>query len=234
MPTVNKSALLVGATGLVGGHCLQLLLSSPEYSRVCIIGRRSLVIRHPKLKQVTVDFDALPQDPAVFGVDDVFCCLGTMIAKAGSQEAFARVDRDYPIVIAGLAVKFGAKQFLLVSSVGADIQSRNFYLRTKGEVEGAISVLPFQSAHIFRPSMLLGKRMEFRWKERLFEPLMRGLQWMFVGSLRKYRPIEARDVASAMVSAASRGGQGVQIYEGLELARLTADLPGDDVRNSRG
>ena len=184
--------------------------------------------------QVTVDFEALPEDPAIFGVDDVFCSLGTTIAKAGSQQPFARVDRDYPSAIAELASRFGAKQFLLVSSVGADIQSRNFYLRTKGEVERAISVLPFQSVHIFRPSMLLGERVEFRWKERLFEPLMKGLQWTFVGALRKYRPIDARDVASAMVNAASGGGHGIQTYEGLEIERLAAKSPGDEVLESRG
>ena len=189
---------------------------------------------HPKLQQATVDFDALPEDPTLFGIDDVFCSLGTTIAKAGSQGAFARVDCDYPNAIAKLAAKFGAKQFLLVSSVDADIQSRNFYLRTKGEVERAISVLPFQSVHIFRPSMLLGKRVEFRWKERLFEPLMKGLQRTFVGALRKYRPIDASDVASAMVNAACSGGHGVQIYEGLELEKLAAKLPGDEAWDSRG
>jgi uncharacterized protein YbjT (DUF2867 family) len=191
-------------------------------------------MHNPKLKQVTVDFGALREDSAVFGVDDVFCCLGTTIAKAGSQEAFAHVDRDYPKAIASLAVKFGAKQFLLVSSVGANIQSHNFYLRTKGEVERAISVLPFQSVQIFRPSMLLGKRVEFRWKEWLFEPLMRGLQWTFVGALRKYRPIDAHDVASGMLNAAIRGGYGVQVYEGPEIERLAAELSGDEVRTSRG
>jgi uncharacterized protein YbjT (DUF2867 family) len=229
--SANKSALLVGGTGLVGGHCLQLLLASPEYSRICVIGRRPLETRHLKLQQVTVEFDALPEDVAVFGVDDVFCCLGTTIAKAGSQEAFTRVDRDYPKIIAEVAVKYGAKQFLLVSSVGAGAASSNFYLRTKGEVEGAISALPFQAVHILRPSMLLGERAEFRWKERLFEPMMRGLQWMFVGALRKYRPIEARDVARAMVNAARRGGRGVQIYEGSELERLSAEMVGEEQKS---
>lgn len=188
----------------------------------------------PKLQQVTVDFNALCDDPAIFGVEDVFCCLGTTIAKAGSEKAFARVDLEYPRLIAELSVKHGAKQFLLISSVGADIKSRNFYLRTKGEVEAVVSVLPFRAVHILRPSMLLGQRAEFRWKERLFEPLMRGLQWMFVGALRKYRPIEASDVARAMVAAGGRGGSGVHIMEGHELERLAAEFVGKEELNSRG
>lgn len=222
----------MGATGLVGGHCLRLLLASAEYSRVCVVGRRTLEMRDAKLRQVAVEFDALPDDPALFAVDDVFCCLGTTIAKAGSPKAFARVDLEYPRMIAGPAVKYGAKQFLLVSSVGADNESGNFYLRTKGEVEGAVSALPFHAVHIFRPSMLLGRRTEFRWKERLIEPLMRGLQFMFVGALRKYRPIEASDVARAMVAAARRGGSGVHFIEGLELERLTAEFGGNEELNS--
>ena len=218
--TAERSALLVGATGLVGGHCLHLLLASKAYSRIVAIGRRRVSLTHAKLKQFEVNFEAIPNDSEHFGVDDVYCCLGTTIAKAGSQQAFARVDRDYPQMIAERAAKQGAKQFLLVSSVGANPASGNFYLRTKGEAEQRIEELPFESIHIFRPSMLLGERSEFRWKERLFEPAMRATAWMLVGALSKYRPIEAADVARAMLAAAEFGSTGVNIYEGARLFRL--------------
>lgn len=218
----ERSALLVGATGLVGSDCLRLLLKSTTYSRVVVIARRPVSVIHEKLKQFEVNFEALPDDSEYFGVDDVYCCLGTTIAKAGSQQAFARVDRDYPQMVAEHAAKHGAKQFLLVSSVGANPRSGNFYLRTKGEAEQSIEGLPFESKHVFRPSMLLGERTEFRWKERLSEPVMRATAWMFVGGLSKYRPIEAAQVARAMLAAAQAGSTGVNIYEGDRLFQLAS------------
>jgi len=217
---VKRSALLVGASGLVGGHCLRLLLESTAYSHVVVMGRKRINLAHEKLQQFEVDFEALPSDGGHFGVDDVYCCLGTTIARAGSQQAFARVDRDYPQRIAERALENEAKQFLLVSSVGANPTSTNFYLRTKGEIEQGIEAMSFQSTHIFRPSMLLGERKEFRWKERLLEPVMRATAWMFVGSLEKYRPIKAVEVAAAMLRAAESGSTGVNIYEGARLFQL--------------
>lgn len=219
----GKSALLVGASGLVGGQCLRLLLEGNKYSHVIVLGRRKVQLEHPKLVQFEVDFENLPDGDEQFEADDVYCCLGTTIAKAGSKEAFARVDRDYPLRVGQRAVKHGAKQYLLVSSVGAHPASSNFYLRTKGEVEREISEVPFHAVHIFRPSMLLGKREEFRWKEMLFEPLIRAASGMLARSLRRYRPIEARDVARAMLVAAGGEGSGVKIYEGQELERLVGN-----------
>ncbi len=219
MSITQRSALIAGASGLVGGHCLRKLLERPEYERVVAIGRRRTDLSHPKLTQHIVDFESFSAADCST-VDDVYCCLGTTIAKAGSKEAFARVDREYPRRLAEAAFNSGAEQFLLVSSVGADAQSSNFYLRTKGEVEQSVSGVPFTAVHIFRPSMLLGKRTEFRWKERVSEPLVRGMQWMFVGSLGKYRPIEAEAVARAMVNAALSASEGVQIYQGERLEQI--------------
>ncbi len=239
MANGSRSALLVGASGLVGGHCLNLLLENDCYSRVVALGRRILDVSDSKLVQAQVDFERLPDERDWFAVDDVFCCLGSTIAKAGSREAFARVDRDYPRAIAKKALQQGAKQFLLVSSVGANPKSRNFYLRTKGEVERDVSALGFAAVHIFRPSMLLGDREEFRWKEKIFEPVVRMLSVAMIGSLRPYRAIEARDVAKAMVRAAVQNRNGMDnaprdlsrtkvvvqlqhVYEGDSLARLGA------------
>jgi uncharacterized protein YbjT (DUF2867 family) len=210
----ERTALIVGATGLVGGHLLRLLLQRPEYARVRAMVRRPWQQVDSKLEVRVVNFEALPEVPGMFGCDDVFCCLGTTIAQAGSQEAFRRVDRDYPKMIAQRALKQGASQFLLVSSVGADPKSKNFYLRTKGEVEHEVAALPFEVVQIFRPSMLLGERREFRWKESIAEPVTRVLSPFMVGGLRRYRPIHAETVAKAMASVPLEQGNGrVRIYE---------------------
>lgn len=225
MPKRTKTALLVGASGLVGSHCLRLLLESPAYSRVRVIARKPVGVQHGKLNQHVFNFDVLPDVPGLFEVEDVFCCLGTTIARAGSQAGFAKVDRDYPRMIAERAVNYGARQFLLVSSVGADARSRNFYLRTKGEAEQSVRALPFHAVHLFRPSMLLGDRAEFRWKEKMAEPFMRALSLALLGGWSKYRAINGSTVARAMVNAANVDSAGVHVYEFSELQKLAFHKP---------
>lgn len=218
---MERTALIVGATGLVGGHCLRLLLQRPEYTRVRVLARKGFDLRDSKLDARLVDFEGLPNESEMFVCDDVFCCLGTTIAKAGTQEAFARIDRDYPKMIAERTLRSGALRFLLVSSVGADIDSKNFYLRTKGAVEREIADVPFEAVYIFRPSMLLGERAELRWGEKIAEPIARLLSPIMVNGLRKYRAVEAAFVAQAMVFAALKSKtRGVQVFEYDEMRRL--------------
>ena len=131
-----STALLLGATGLVGGHVLDLLLADPAYRRVTVLGRRPVARMDSKLDQRTADFDRLGDHAISFAVDDVFCCLGTTIAQAGSQEAFRRVDHDYVVSAARLAAEHGARRFLLVTAAGANARSRIFYNRVKGESGG--------------------------------------------------------------------------------------------------
>ncbi|HVF27949.1 MAG TPA: NAD(P)H-binding protein, partial [Pyrinomonadaceae bacterium] len=123
----TRSALLVGATGLVGGHCLNLLLEDAAYQRVVALGRRMLPVVHQKLEQHVVDFDKLTDYAHLIRAQDIFCCLGTTIKKAGSREAFRRVDFTYPHEVARIAAENGAEQMLLVSALGADAKSRVFY-----------------------------------------------------------------------------------------------------------
>lgn len=211
--TNSKCALLLGASGLVGGFCLATLLADPAYETVISVARRELShASHPKLVQKTIDLNALAT-LALPQVDDVFCTLGTTIRKAGSQPEFRRVDFELPLASAQLALKSGAQQFVLVSSVGADPKSKNFYLRTKGEVEQAITSLPFKAVHVFRPSLLLGNRMESRTGESFAIVVARLLQHLCVGPLRRYHPISATKVGQAMVIAAKSGRQGVTVYE---------------------
>jgi uncharacterized protein YbjT (DUF2867 family) len=224
MGVTAKTAVLLGASGLVGGYCLQTLLADPGYARILLLVRRELVaVRHPRLTQKTVDFDSLTQSDFA-GANDVFCALGTTIRKAGSQPAFRHVDVDFPLSAARLSRQAGAKQFLLVSSVGADAGTKNFYLRTKGELEGAIGKLGFNALHIFRPSLLLGKREEFRLGERIAMATLPLLNFVMVGRTRRYRAISAAVVGKAMVAAAQRERSGTFVYEYEEIRTLAASV----------
>lgn len=209
-PMVSRTALIAGATGLVGGHVIELLLADATYTRVVSVARRPIHTTPQKLEQHIVDFAALPDFPPA---DDAYCCLGTTIRRAGSQEAFREVDYDYALNFARVAHRAGAKQFLLVSAVGADPAARVFYSRVKGEVEAAVREIPFQGIQIFRPSLLLGERAEFRLGERIatwFAPVA-GIA--LVGSLRRYLPIQAADVARAMVRVAHEAPRGPSVFE---------------------
>lgn len=194
-----RTALLVGATGLIGSFLLQRLLDSTRYSRVVVWARRDIGKVHPKLKVELVDFGRI-EDRQV-EAEDVFCCLGTTIKQAGSQQAFRRVDHDYPVALARAAAKGGAKRLLVVSALGADSASRVFYNRVKGDMEAAVRAAGVSGTYIFRPSLLSGPRAEGRLGEKV------GL---VVGAilgrlLGKYRPIHADLVAAAMVMVASTG-----------------------------
>lgn len=218
-----KAALLVGASGLVGGHCLQFLLKEPSYARVTVLVRKALNINHEKLIQHIIDFDEVTTLGKLFAVDDVFCCLGTTIRKAGTQEAFRKVDFDYPIKIAALTQHCGANKFLLVSSLGADPHSRIFYNRVKGELEEAIQKISFKAFHVFRPSLLLGDRKEIRTGKKIGAFAMMALKNVMIGRLKKYRAVQARDVAKVMVGAAQMNLTGMNIFESERIQEI-ADL----------
>lgn len=220
----GRTALLLGGTGLVGAECLELLLAQPRYSRVRALGRRRMQRRHPKLEARRVDFERLANSAELFRADDVFCCLGTTLARAGSTEAFRRVDHDYVVEAARLAAEQGAEQFLLVTALGADPSSRVFYNRVKGETETAVKHLPFRALWIVRPSLLRGDRPELRIGEKLADLASRPLSFLFVGRLRRYRPVEARDVAAALVNLAGQEGTG-GVVESEEIAALAEAPP---------
>jgi uncharacterized protein YbjT (DUF2867 family) len=219
-----RTAVLLGASGLVGGHCLRELLIAGDYGRVIAILRRALSLASnqshvEKLEQRVKDLSSLAAIDFA-GVNDVFCALGTTISKAGSQAAFRAVDYELPMRAARAAKAAGAEQFLLVSSIGANPTSGNFYLRTKGELERDLATLGFRALHIFRPGLLLGARQEFRFSEALAQrvgPLLNLMMW---GPLTRFRSVHAETVAKAMVAAALQGGNGVTIYEYDEIARL--------------
>ncbi|MGH9748157.1 MAG: NAD(P)H-binding protein [Candidatus Acidiferrales bacterium] len=215
----QRAALIAGATGLVGALCLKQLLDDPAYAQVTAIVRRPTGHSHPKLAKKIVDFDALGR-LAPIAADDAFCALGTTNKKAGSQEAYRRIDAGYAKSFAEFALAGGAKQFALVSSVGADAGSRYFYLRTKGELEDAVNALPFAAVHIFRPSFILGVRAEQRAGEGIGIRLAKVLQYALVGRLSEYRPIAASTIAAAMVAAVKKAEPGRHIYHFAEMQSL--------------
>ena len=218
----QRTAVVLGATGLVGGHCLRLLLEERAYSRVHVLTRRPLHRSHPRLVEHVVDFDRLEDHAEALRAQDVFCCLGTTIARAGSQEAFRRVDHDYPLAAAKLARKLGARHFMVVTAMGADAGSRIFYNRVKGETEDELRALGYPGLVILRPSLLMGTREEPRRAEEWGKRLSAVIGPLFIGPLAKYRPIEAEVVARAMIRAAERDPRGVRVLESDEIARVGA------------
>lgn len=210
---MSRTALLAGATGLIGSHVLKLLLAEDEWSRVVTVGRRPMPELHKKLEQRVLDLGELETVSDLPHVDDVFCCLGTTIKQAGSQPAFRRVDHAFILGVAHAGLHAGAKQFLLVSAIGADPGSRVFYSRVKGETESAIRRLAFQGVQILRPSLLLGERSEFRVGERIAMVVAPPLSLLLLGRLRRYRPIRAETVARAMVNLAREAPRGPNVFE---------------------
>jgi len=214
----RRTALLAGATGLVGQALLRELLADPGYERVVAVGRQAPDVSHAKLLSVPTDFIDFDGIPA--GLDDAFCCLGTTIRAAGSQAAFRRVDHDFVVAFARAARAHGATRLALVSSLGADPRARVFYSRTKGEAEDAVAGLGFKTVHILRPSLLLGERAERRPAERLAMALSGVVTPLLRGPLRRYRPLRGEAVARAMVRLMQGAGAGVQIHENERLQRL--------------
>ncbi|HSV96434.1 MAG TPA: NAD-dependent epimerase/dehydratase family protein [Spirochaetota bacterium] len=215
----RKTALVAGATGLIGGHVLRLLLENDHYAAVKALTRRSTGVSHAKLAEHIVDFDDANTLAPHAAADDVFCCLGTTIKKAGTKEAFYTVDFTYPLSLAKVCAASGAGQFLIVTALGADPRSPVFYNRVKGEVEAALRETAFRAVHIFRPSLLLGERKEKRPAEEIAGVLSRALAPLMAGPLAKYRPIEARHVARAMVAIAT-GDRPTGIYESHIIRRI--------------
>jgi uncharacterized protein YbjT (DUF2867 family) len=222
-PAAAASALLLGATGLVGGHVLDLLLDDPAFGRVVVLGRRPVAREHPKLEQHVVDLGRPDEHAELFRVDDVFCCLGTTIRAAGSQEAFRRVDHDYVVDAARVAAGAGARRYLLVTATGADPRSRIFYNRVKGEAEEGVHAQPFEGVAILRPSLILGPRENRRPAEAMAQRVAPVLAPLLVGPLRRYRAVPARAVARAMVRLAKERPRGMRVVESDEIQQMGGD-----------
>lgn len=206
------TAILAGASGLVGGEILDRLVSAAEYERVVVVTRRDLGarVRHPKVKQALVDFERLEDAGREVHGDHVFCALGTTIRKAGSQARFRQVDLEYPLALARVALARGAVHFSIVSAKGASRASPFFYSRVKGEVEAGLRAMKWPGLAIVRPSIIAGDRAEARPLEHLgaFALRIAPAGW---------RSVAASDIAAAMIATALSSPRGVTIVESRDI-----------------
>lgn len=215
-----RAAIVVGATGLTGMSLVKQLCENEEYNSVTVIARRKLDFVHQKLEVKIRAFDRLEECDIEFA-NELYCCLGTTIKKAGSKEAFEKVDFEYPLYIASLAKKRGIPHMLVITAMGANESSPFYYNRVKGKLEHDLIELNLQRLSIIRPSLLVGNRNEFRFGEKAGEVVLKVARPLLVGPLKRSRAIEASQVAKAMIVIALYGKkQPVTIYPSQELAKM--------------
>lgn len=215
-----KTALIIGSTGLIGSELLNLLLDSNDYLKVITFVKRDTGIKHPKLTQHIIDFDKPETYIELVVGDDFFCTIGTTIKKAGSKEAFRKVDFGYPKQFAAFALQNKVKNYLIISSLGANAKSGNFYLKTKGEIQDFFKDCDFESVAVLQPSLLLGNRTEFRLGEKVGAFFMKTFSLLFVGNLKKYKPIESKTVVKALLKIAQTNNKGFKIYESDAIQKI--------------
>jgi len=215
-----KTAIVIGATGLVGNFITLHLLDDARYEKVKVFVRRSLKINNPKLEEHLINFEKIDIWKEYLTGDELYSALGTTIKKAGSKEAQYKIDYSYQYEVAKAAAQNGVKKYLLVSSAGANYKSGNFYLRMKGKLDEAVQQLSFEQIFIFRPSILAGYRIERRLGESLGIKIA-GTITKIIPALKKYRPIEASKVAEAMIKSANQNiSDKIKIYRPEEIFKV--------------
>lgn len=223
MQQVGKTAIVFGPTGAVGKELIQKLIIDDRYDKIITFSRRVLEVEHPKL-EVTLDplKDVAKFHDKILG-HDLFCCLGTTSRKAGSRENFKKVDLDMPVKIAEIASSNGVPNFVAISSIGAGKKGRGFYLDVKTEMEDQVLQFDFNKLSFVRPSLLLGKRDEFRLGEDAGKLVNSVLSWAMIGRMEKYKGISTDDVASAMIEILNYEKPNI-VYESDELYRIAHKL----------
>jgi uncharacterized protein YbjT (DUF2867 family) len=213
-----KTAIIFGASGFVGSYLLSDLLNSSDYAQVTAVARKSLNITHPKLKTLIADYNSLPSVKSELAADEIFITLGTTKANSPNQADYYQVDHDYPVLAARLAKESGAKSVFLLTAVGANPNSKFFYVRTKGETERDVIALNFEHTHIFRPSMILERRKQKRSQlEAALIGFWSALNPLLVWKADKYKGITAEDIAKAMLKSAKNQTQKLKIYHWREM-----------------
>ena len=216
-----KSAIVFGGSGFVGSHLLSELLNSSEYEQITAIARKSLDSTHPKLRTVIGDYNSLAGVTSEIAADEVFIALGTTKKNSPTKAEYYQVDHEYPVLAARIAKERGAKSIFLVTAVNADPKSKFFYVRTKGETERDVIALDFEHTHIFRPSMIMGRRKERRsLLEQVLMKFWSALNPVLKGRGEKYKGIPGRDIARAMLEAAKNQTEKLKIYQWREMQEL--------------
>lgn len=214
------TALIYGATGLIGSQLLSLLIESTDYQNIIIFTRKKIGIESQKVQIILDEFNAIKKHKNNLKADHVFCCLGTTRKKTPNKKEYYKIDHDYPLIAAAIAVENNCKHFHLVSSIGANKESPFFYTKTKGKLENDISFLPFESINIYRPSLLLGQRREKRSAEDISAKILHILNPALIGPLKKYKGIKAFTVAKAMYNQSLNNSKGINIFLPEELNKI--------------
>ena len=222
----EKTAAIIGATGMIGEYLTGLLLADDYFSTVRIIVRRPAPKTHPKMEVKLVDFtDVESLKLSLEGADAVFCCIGTTNKNVkGDKELYRRIDFDIPLKAAMFCKETGCEKFILISAVGAKATAGSYYLQLKGQLEDAIQLIGLASIHIMQPSLLLGNRKENRPTERILTGPFKFLSRLFTGSWRKYKPIHGTTLAKAMLNAAKFGKAGAFKYTYDEIEAMSYEL----------
>jgi len=215
-----KKAIIAGASGLIGGLLLDIILQRSGYDEVLILVRKELPLQHMKLKQQVVDFDRLTEYSALLTGDVIFSCLGSTQKKTPDLTIYRKIDHDYPLHLAEIALKNKIGQFHLVSSLGANPAASNFYLKMKGETEADIKKVGLHSLHIYQPAFLTGDRKEKRQGEGFLLGLMKIIDPLLIGGLKKYRSIPAKTVANAMYNESLINQAGIFIHPSDKIKQL--------------
>lgn len=217
--------LLLGYTGAIGNELLHELIKSDKVNRIVCLGRKQPSIDHHKLVYVAADMTRLTESLDAFsGISRVYCCLGTTIKQAGSQEAFKKVDYDMVVDAAHIANQAGVTHFSVVSAMGADEKSGVFYNSVKGACENALKQIGFQRLSIYRPSLLTGPRKEFRLGEKIAQIIFPLIEWLLIGSLKNYKSITTNVVARAMLLNSIKTDEGIEIFLSDEIKQLSKAL----------
>jgi uncharacterized protein YbjT (DUF2867 family) len=218
----GQTAVVIGSTGMIGDLVVKQLISDPAFTRVKLLVRRPILFHESKIEVKLVNFDEPAELDQHFGSgDSIFCCVGTTQSKVkGDMTAYRKVDFDIPLDSARAGLKNGSEKFLLVSAVGANQDSGNFYLKLKGETEAALKKLDYPALHIFQPSLLMGDRNEFRITEKIAQVLMPVFSFVLAGKLSKYKPVKGVDLARAMINAAKSTRTGNNVYTYTDIITL--------------
>lgn len=217
---MSNKAVIAGASGLIGSKLLEILSQEPFYDEVLILVRKELPVRHKKLVQLVINFDNLQEHAAAITGHAVFCCLGSTKKKTPELTDYRKIDHDYPLQLAQLAKQNGMKQYHLVSSLGANAKSSGFYLKIKGETENDIQKVGLKCLNIYQPSFLTGDRTENRPVERFGSSLMKFIDPLLLGSLKKYRSIPAETVAKAMFNQSLKNEEGIFVHPSDKIKLL--------------
>ncbi|KAA5537228.1 NAD(P)H-binding protein [Taibaiella lutea] len=216
--------IIIGSSGLVGKELLHQLCDNPAFDAITILVRRPSGIKHPKVKEVVIDFEHLDNYKEHIKGDVVFSCLGTTRSQSPDLKTYYKIDYEYPVKIAWIATENKVKQFHIISAVGAKEKSSNSYLKVKGETEVNISVIKFDSTHFYRPSILIGKRKEPRTMEQIGVAAMKVVNPFLFGGAKKYRSIAAADVAKAMIAQSLKHLEGTFYYESDKIQEIADQL----------